>query len=430
MTAIKEVGSIVEFGAYEQDNDQSNGKEPIEWIVLDVQDGKSLLISRYGLDCRPYHTQEGPIYWKNCSLRSWLYNEFPTIAFTEAEQKSILVTTVDNSTKQRFSEPGTNAESDTQERIFLLGYEETEKFLASDSERRCAPTAYAIAQGAHVDDNGASNWWLRTPGYKQSADSVLADGTVGSQSLLRQSDVTVRPAIWVSNAVKAEDRERVEEERERIKAERLQRLREKVIIGLDVSFGSYEQDNNLANGPEPIEWIVLDVQDGKVLLVSKYGLDCQPYNIKYECVTWETCTLRNWLNRDFLNIAFSDDEKKLIMEMTVENSEGLEISKWTASGNTYDLVFLLSYAEVVEYFSSKDYIICQPTEFAFSNGAYKTGTSGNCRWWVRLPGYYFERAAYIDIDGSLGESHYYSQVDNRKTAVRPAMWINLESEIF
>ena len=53
---FKIVGSTVTFGSYEQDNDTSNGKEPLEWIVLSYQDGKSLLISKYGLDCQPYNT--------------------------------------------------------------------------------------------------------------------------------------------------------------------------------------------------------------------------------------------------------------------------------------------------------------------------------------------------------------------------------------
>lgn len=44
-----EVGDIFKFGSYEQDNDTSNGKEDIEWLVLEVKDGKALLISKYAL---------------------------------------------------------------------------------------------------------------------------------------------------------------------------------------------------------------------------------------------------------------------------------------------------------------------------------------------------------------------------------------------
>ena len=76
-----------------------------------------------------------------------------------------------------------------------------------------------------------------------------------------------------------------------------------------IVFGRYEQDNDLGNGPEPIEWIVLDTQDGKALLLSKYGLDAVPYNDDNNSAgTWETCTLRTWLNDTFLNAAFTQEE--------------------------------------------------------------------------------------------------------------------------
>lgn len=80
-------------------------------------------------------------------------------------------------------------------------------------------------------------------------------------------------------------------------------------VGHYVSFGKYEQDNNTSNGKEKIEWLVLEVKDGKALVISKYALDCKPYNTSSTNVTWETCSLRNWLNNDFINSAFSATEK-------------------------------------------------------------------------------------------------------------------------
>ena len=80
-----------------------------------------------------------------------------------------------------------------------------------------------------------------------------------------------------------------------------------------VTFGHYEQDNNLDNGPEAIEWIVLDMQEGKALLLSKYGLDAIPYNTEYVNITWEQCTLRTWLNQDFLKTAFDEKEQSAIL---------------------------------------------------------------------------------------------------------------------
>ena len=53
-----QVGDMIEFGSYEQDNNEANGTEPIEWRVLDVSDGNPLLISVYGLD-----TKRRPAGW-------------------------------------------------------------------------------------------------------------------------------------------------------------------------------------------------------------------------------------------------------------------------------------------------------------------------------------------------------------------------------
>ena len=80
-----------------------------------------------------------------------------------------------------------------------------------------------------------------------------------------------------------------------------------------VTLGQYEQDNNLSNGPEEIEWLVLAIVDQKALLVSKYGLDTKPFNEIRKEITWENSTIRNWLNNEFYNNAFSSSEKNKII---------------------------------------------------------------------------------------------------------------------
>ena len=82
--------------------------------------------------------------------------------------------------------------------------------------------------------------------------------------------------------------------------------------GSIVLFGRYEQDGNLENGTEPIEWIVLGSDDNGMLLLSRYVLDCVPYKNDDERISWDKCNLRNWMNNDFYNIAFADSEKKAI----------------------------------------------------------------------------------------------------------------------
>ena len=76
-------------------------------------------------------------------------------------------------------------------------------------------------------------------------------------------------------------------------------------VGDYVVFGAYEQDREVLNGKEDIEWLVLEKEEGRILVLSKYALDAQQYHTSKEDVTWETSTLRQWLNEDFLNLAFS-----------------------------------------------------------------------------------------------------------------------------
>ena len=81
-------------------------------------------------------------------------------------------------------------------------------------------------------------------------------------------------------------------------------------VGDTVTFGTYEQNNNYSDGNESIEWIVIDKQEDKIMVVSKCIIAMQPFNTTNEGhISWEKCTLRKWLNNDFLNEAFSDAEK-------------------------------------------------------------------------------------------------------------------------
>ena len=179
-------------------------------------------------------------------------------------------------------------------------------------------------------------------------------------------------------------------------------------LGDYITFGSYEQDNDSSNGTEAIEWLVLDVTDDKILVISRYGLDCQPYNKTLESVTWETCTLRKWLNEDFLNAAFTDQEKAMI--------------PITRLGNvTQDKVFLLSTTEANEYFSFDNTRQCEVTDYAIENGS---GTYW--WWWLRSPNFYSSSSApIVYTTGDIDVHGRY--VDYALTAVRPALWIDLNA---
>ncbi len=197
-----QAGSIVTFGHYPQ-TISGTDHTPIEWLVLDVQEGKALLISRYALDCQPYSSDGSDTTWQACSLRVWLNGTFLSTAFTDGEQKGILTTNVDNSRRQGDSGYRTEGGSDTEDKVFLLSYAEAWTYFKDDRARMCVPTEYAVGQRAYTNSNYKVNgkaacwWWLRSPGYYQ-CDAILVhyDGS-RSYSGVYDSRDAVRPALWV-----------------------------------------------------------------------------------------------------------------------------------------------------------------------------------------------------------------------------------------
>ena len=200
-------------------------------------------------------------------------------------------------------------------------------------------------------------------------------------------------------------------------------------VGDIVYFGTYEQDNDTTNGKEDIEWLVLAKEKNRVLVISDKALDCQPYNSSYtEEVTWEKCSIRKWLNNDFINAAFTAEERAKIPTVMVSTDKNPEYD--TDPGNaTKDRVFLLSIVEVEKYFPSNEARKCVPTEYAISNGAYTSdsytkGGKATCWWWLRSPGYNRFDAASVNMYGNVDEEG--SHVNNDTYAVRPAMWISID----
>ena len=199
------VGDIITFGSYPQTKDEV--KKPIEWIVLEVQGSKALIISKYGLDAKPYNKEEAIVTWEECTLRSWLNNGFLKSAFSAKEREAILTTSVDNSNSQHYSGYRTDSGYTTKDKIYLLSYKEANQYFDltySNKEARVHPTAYAIKNGAYTESSCKTTdgevsgwWWLRSPGqYKVHAAAVRANGTLQSYKV-RSPYGTVRPVCWI-----------------------------------------------------------------------------------------------------------------------------------------------------------------------------------------------------------------------------------------
>lgn len=204
-----------------------------------------------------------------------------------------------------------------------------------------------------------------------------------------------------------------------------------------ITFGRYEQDNKAGNGPEPIEWIVLDVKGTKALLLSKYVLTGRMYHEKGEDVEWKNCTIRAWLNNEFLNDAFSPQEQKAIRITHVDNSHGMGESFMrnsfsSGAQDTDDRVFLLSYHEAYDmYFVNNESRTCNATDYAIEKGT-STSTKYNIEteelittaiWYLRSPGCQ-DIAAEVAYDGTEGGCSVVCI-----QGIRPALWVEL-NDIF
>ena len=173
-------------------------------------------------------------------------------------------------------------------------------------------------------------------------------------------------------------------------------------IGDVCAFGKYEQDNFTSNGKEYIEWYVTAKTDGKVLLLSKYGLDCKAFNplVTQGGAKWENSSIREWLNTDFADTAFSTEERKLV----------------TASGE----VILLSRDEFYSYcYDKKDLYACYPTAYAMTCESLEVNYKMS-DWMLRST---YSNFVYAVQYNRLIREVYTTL---KCCAIRPAIWLELE----
>ena len=579
-------GDIITMGRIEQDNDENNGTEPIEWIVLEVKDGHALLLSRYSLAAKMFHYSKIDMTWADSNMRKWLNNDFFTTAFDDEEQARISEVKIPAAENPEYR---TNAGTATDDRIFLLSLADAEEYFKTDEERLCEATPYAQKHGAFVRGNGKSEWWLRSPGKTNEYAAIVSSlGSVyPAGNSLNNVSCTVRPAFWVSltdrsgtfipyeipetpepivlsgtidlselsgtaardtapqilslaeaeemgltipvpadgeslylgeaksdqaermlavftmdpdaqemrnlnlliykanfesGGVKADDltvsvktdtaypiaegeveapsfafhdfcftdwgaeagfsftinlpqpagfsftfdeaemtfvRQNgeaaggaaVPEDDTEAEAETETTVEagEPAFTGLSAGdhfmLGHYEQDEKQSNGPEPVEWRVLSVEDGIALVISEYGLDARAFHNLNVDITWHASSLRNWLNGEFLAELFTEPEQKLIMKED-------------------DSLFLLSTEEARTLFASDQDRRCLPTAYAISHGAYvHDDTGGTIWWWLRTQSNNNDdSAACVRHEGNVslsGNGVIFKEV------IRPAFYLDL-----
>ncbi len=192
-------------------------------------------------------------------------------------------------------------------------------------------------------------------------------------------------------------------------------------IGSVIVLGNYEQDNNIENGKEPIEWIILENNNNQCLVVSKYLLDSKRYHDEDTFVTWENCDLRAWLNESFYQEAFGTEDMKHILVSDITNQDNDEY-KIDGGNDTSDKVFLLSSSQAETYVTKKYFSQAEGTEYAKENGLNQNKSLEFSWWWLRSPGCTADQADYVTV---YGETNGTGCACMNYGGIRPAMWVSI-----
>ena len=204
--------------------------------------------------------------------------------------------------------------------------------------------------------------------------------------------------------------------------------------------GAYDQDGNTDNGAEPIDWIVIADSGDRLLLLSEKVLDKKEFNDKYTDTSWEISTLRKWLNEDFFNAAFNDEEKTIILDYTTVPGD---VSAGTA--DVSDKVFLLSYDEAEAYIGAEEgtpgnklcakvttrainsgvwYITDEYYDlFGFKDKGFSDEMIGCGNWWLRINGKDATRIMDVGASGIIRTTGH--EAASHQDGIRPAIYIQI-----
>lgn len=201
-----QIGGVVFFGRYEQDDDLSNGPEDIEWIVLDKQDERLLMTTLHVLDKSIW----GDGAWEESRIRQKLNQAFFFSAFCQAERNMIVPTCIFTEDQNNLKEGGI-----TEDRVFILNMEEAEKYLLLNENRIAYMTRYADDFGWYDVWDGPPGtlfdelfkkpvpdypeiWWLRTKGGEPDHIAyVNQNGQIDKAGQSIDTDAGIRPVIWI-----------------------------------------------------------------------------------------------------------------------------------------------------------------------------------------------------------------------------------------
>ena len=186
------IGDTIVFGEYEQDGDKENGREYIEWEVLDIEENRLLIISKYCLDVQKYNDTSEESDWKSSSIRSWLNGRFAANAFDSEDPAKVVITNL-------YSISNSDEEDQiTNDRIFLLGSEDVEKYYPQKEDRMCQASENLINSNLYIDGNGNCSWWLRDGITEDSYSALIIDSSGEIMESMYELSNAIRPVMWIT----------------------------------------------------------------------------------------------------------------------------------------------------------------------------------------------------------------------------------------
>ena len=254
------------------------------------------------------------------------------------------------------------------------------------------------------------------------ARSAAREKELLAENEILKAQLSARGTVLSEDPEKAKSGNSMQEHRQKLRRKPSSPL--ELQEGDKLSYGKYPQ--GAGSEVRPLLWRVLAVENGRALIVSEYLIDTMPYHTDSGAVTWETSSLRRWLNNEFITEAFGGSLPRRAVSTTLSNP-GNPLHKTDGGSDTQDVVFALSIDEVKKYFENNADRMAGVTEYARKHGAWVSAEyvlpSGENAglWWLRSPGYVSQAAARVLINGEINS--HGSSVNRENVAVRPAMWI-------
>ena len=373
-----EIGEIVTWGTYEQDNNNDTVDEPVEWIVTDIdrKTGNRLLIARQILDTHAYDSHDNYTgNWMESEIRAWMNDLFCDRLFSETEKEWL-------------------SQSSDGDLVFLPSATQAQKIPEGYFHNMIDghPTKYA-----ETTKKAYSIWWLKDcykgkhSFYNRCAQSVyfgdliLASGDHVNDQEVDDENNGVRPAIWFKGSV---DVSNINNDSINIRCLSAE-------IGDVIQFGGYDGFNN---------WLIIEQDGSKRLILCMNSVTDYPFVQSLYKATWPDSDVRQWLNTTFVDEFFNEPEQRIMT--TVEHFYSDDKRTDTIS----DKIFLLSEEEAEEYVLTNEY------------WKMLEDMDEEHKWWLRDTDSGLYGVSVVNSKGKIA-----GEINNRIASVRPAMWIDLRT---